>query len=217
MHWSLSLFWYQRVKKPLKSFHKPMKRKIMLSKHFKLITFWLQSFFSMPDSSFELFLYTEFVLNNQKQDKRMQLLCWKDKRAFFRCLFNTCWRHRRAFDPKFEIRRICMHVASANDLCHLFCAEESEGAGEDEEVPTARGAGVPHESDGHSDTARGAGEELSGCCGGLQENHWEASITGLMWLWEAPDLERTRSHITTDFLQQPRRCPLDAAKKGKKK
>lgn len=64
-----------------------------------------------------------------------------------------------------------MHATSATDLCHLFCAEESEGAGEDEEVPTARGAGVPHESDGHSDTARGAGEELSGCCGGLQENH----------------------------------------------
>lgn len=41
----------------------------MLSKHFKLMTFWLQSFFSMPDSSFELFLYTEFVVN-QKQDKK---------------------------------------------------------------------------------------------------------------------------------------------------
>lgn len=41
----------------------------MLSKHFKLMTFWLQSFFSMPDSSFELFLYTEFVFN-QKQDKK---------------------------------------------------------------------------------------------------------------------------------------------------
>lgn len=41
----------------------------MLSKHFKLMTFWLQSFFSMPDSSFELFLYAEFVFN-QKQDKQ---------------------------------------------------------------------------------------------------------------------------------------------------
>lgn len=58
-----------------------------------------------------------------------------------------------------------------NELCRFCRAEESEGADEDEEVPAARGAGVPHGSDGHSDAARGAGEELSGCCGRLQENH----------------------------------------------
>lgn len=65
-------------------------------------------------------------------------------------------------------------------VCCLCCAEESEGAGEDEEVPTARGAGVPHGSDGHSDAARGAGEELSGCRGRLQENHREASHSRLI-------------------------------------
>jgi len=54
--------------------------------------------------------------------------------------------------------------------CCLRCAEKPAGAGEDEEVPAAGGAGVPHGSDGHRDAARGAGEELSGCCGRLQEN-----------------------------------------------
>lgn len=59
---------------------------------------------------------------------------------------------------------------------HLFgfcamTAEKSEGAGKDEEVPAARGTGVPHGSDGHSDAARRAGEELSSRRGRLQENH----------------------------------------------
>lgn len=52
-----------------------------------------------------------------------------------------------------------------------LCAEESAGAGQDEEVPPPGGAGVPHGSDGHSNAARGAGEELPGCYGRLQENH----------------------------------------------
>lgn len=60
-------------------------------------------------------------------------------------------------------------------------SEEPEGAGEDEEVLTARGAVVPHGSAGHSDTARGAGEELSGGPRRLQENHRKTSIPGLMW------------------------------------
>lgn len=65
-------------------------------------------------------------------------------------------------------------------LCRRHCAEESEGADKDEEVPAAGGAGVPHGSDGHSDAARGAGEELSGGRGRLQENHREDRHTGLM-------------------------------------
>lgn len=47
-------------------------------------------------------------------------------------------------------------------VCAVCCAEESAGAGKDEEVPATGGAGVPHGSDGHSDTARGTGEELPG-------------------------------------------------------
>lgn len=38
-------------------------------------------------------------------------------------------------------------------MCWLLCAEESERAGKNEEVPAAGGAGVPHGSDGHKDAA----------------------------------------------------------------
>lgn len=59
-------------------------------------------------------------------------------------------------------------------------AEKPEGAGEDEEVLTAGGAGVPHGRAGHADAARGAGEELSARPGGLQESHRKASVTGMI-------------------------------------
>lgn len=96
----------------------------------------------------------------------------------------------------------------------LFHAEEPEGAGEDEEVPTAGGAGVPHESAGHSDATRGAGEELSGGCGGLQENHREASVAGLIpGRFPAPGADLLPRHH--GLLRQPRRCSLDAATKKK--
>lgn len=49
-------------------------------------------------------------------------------------------------------------------------AEEPERAGEDEKVPAARGAGVPHGPDGHSGAAGGAGEELPDHLGRLQED-----------------------------------------------
>lgn len=103
----------------------------------------------------------------------------------------------------------------------MYCAEKPEGAGKDEEVPQARGAGVPHGSDGHSDAARGAGEELSGRCGRLPENHWEASHAGLIWLRDSAGPGPTHStcrgsaqsvhkaHISADFLLRPRRCCPD--------
>lgn len=65
-------------------------------------------------------------------------------------------------------------------------AEKPEGAGEDEEVLTARGAGVPHGSAGHADAARGAGEKLPARRGRLQESHRKASIAGLILLGQSP-------------------------------
>lgn len=58
-------------------------------------------------------------------------------------------------------------------------------------MPAAGGAGVPHGSDGHSDAARGAGEELSGGRGRLQENHREAG--GACLTRDAARLEPTTS------------------------
>lgn len=61
-------------------------------------------------------------------------------------------------------------------------AEEPERAGQDEKVPAAGGAGVPHGPDGHSGPAGGAGEELPDHPGRLQEDHREARVAGLIGL-----------------------------------
>lgn len=103
------------------------------------------------------------------------------------------------------------------------CVEKSARAGKDEEVPTARGAGVPHGSDGHADTARGAGEELPGRCGRIQEDHWEGGDTGLirlMYSWLRghtlniqvvyPHLYKV--HVTTGLQLQPRENSPDVIK-----
>lgn len=57
--------------------------------------------------------------------------------------------------------------------------EEPAGDDQDDEVSAARGAGIPHQSDGHGAAAGGAGEELPGGAGRVQESHREAS-TGLI-------------------------------------
>lgn len=70
-------------------------------------------------------------------------------------------------------------------MCVSHCgrlAEEPEGAGQDEKVPEAGGAGVPHEPDRHSGAAGGAGEELPDHLGRLQEDHRETRVTGLIGL-----------------------------------
>lgn len=71
-------------------------------------------------------------------------------------------------------------------VCHACrcLAEEPERAGEDEKVPAAGGAGVPHGPDGHSGAAGGAGKELPDHFGRLQEDHREARVAGLTGLAE---------------------------------
>lgn len=84
--------------------------------------------------------------------------------------------------------RCCIAFSQSKWLCVCpACrrlAEEPERAGEDEKVPAARGAGVPHGPDGHSGAAGGAGEELPDHLGRLQEDPWEAGVAGLIGLAE---------------------------------
>lgn len=81
---------------------------------------------------------------------------------------------------------MCVYICAY--VCVLLRAEESAGADQDDEVSAAGGAGVPHRSVGHSGAARGAGEELPGRPGGVQENHREAGHAGLIRLDKLPCL-----------------------------